>query len=187
MVITNSGKQLTPMELAEAVRRLTGHGVDSKEIAARFGKSKGTIDNYALLSNAPRRVKDHINAERVNYGVALELLHAHGNWEKALDVIDSNLKVAQENAIQKAKSKAGDASNEINEQEAAKGAKVTRGLLKTTSTKLDSYKEVMRLVTKFDTGLHTVHDAEYETMTLLKDIVYNKITFKQLTDKFFAE
>jgi hypothetical protein len=187
MMNTNTGKENTPMEFAEAVRRLIEMGEEKLVIAKTFAKSPGTIDNYYKLSQAPRRIKDHIREHRVNYGVVLELLNAHTEWEKVLDVIDSNLKVAQENAIQKAKSKAGDASNEINEQEVAKGAKVTRGLLKTTSTKLDSFKEVMRLVTKFDSGEHTVHDDQYETMTLLKDIVYNKITFQQLTDKFFAE
>ena len=185
MINTNTGKANTPMEFAEAVRRLVEEGEEKAVIAKSFAKSIGTIENYYKLSQAPRRVKDHIRAQTVNYGVCLELLNAHGNWEKVLDVIDSNLKVAQEMAIEKAKTRAGDASSVVDEVRASAGAKVTRGLLKTTSSKLDSFKELQRLVVKYDSGIVKVPDNQMETMKLLQNIVYNRINYSELADIFF--
>lgn len=55
MFITNDGKHLNPLEMAEGIKRLLNYGWKEKEIAAKLSKSEGYIRKLNSLNSAPKK------------------------------------------------------------------------------------------------------------------------------------
>lgn len=73
MVVTNDGKPLTPLELAEAVKRLLNLGWEAKKIAGKFGKSIVYINKLILLNSTPEALKKEIKVGRISSTFAIQL------------------------------------------------------------------------------------------------------------------
>ncbi len=158
MVITNSGKELNPVELSEAVRRLVGYGHKLKEIAAKFGKPTPFVKNLELFAAAPRRIKEMVKNNTVSYTLVLNILKNAPDFNEAIAQIESALKLAKEaKAV-----KAGVAIEDINETDLK--VKVTKRSLDKATNKLNSYIELQR-------ALSDIKSVPTDK-TLTKDVVY---------------
>lgn len=171
MVITNSGKELNPVELAEAVRRLIGYGHKAKEIAVKFGKPTPFVKNLELFSAAPRRIKEMVKNNTVSYTLVLQILKNAPDFNEAISQIESALKVAKENkAI-----KNGITIDDDNDLR----VKVTKRSLDKATNKLNSYIELQRALGELD-GKYLINPSNHHFYALLLELNQNKITKKQI-------
>lgn len=83
VAMTKTGKELSPIELATACRRLQGLGVEDKEIAARLGISTRYLANMYVLLSASRKVLGMVAAGKVSATTAIEELRAKGTGATA--------------------------------------------------------------------------------------------------------
>lgn len=90
MVVTNTGKPLTAIELSEAVRRLEALGYKAKEIATKFGMKPKAIRNLSLLASAPLEFRKLLEENKLKYTVALKFIK---NCEDFNDMM-SKVKIA---------------------------------------------------------------------------------------------
>lgn len=100
VAMTKTGKELSPIELATACRRLQGLGVEDKEIATRLGISTRYLANMYVLLSAPRKVLGMVAAGKVSATTAIEELRAKGKGAT------ESLTAAVETAEKKGKTKA---------------------------------------------------------------------------------
>lgn len=100
VAMTKTGKELSPIELATACRRLQGLGVEDKEIATRLGISTRYLANMYVLLSAPRKVLGMVAAGKVSATTAIEELRAKGKGAA------ESLTAAVETAEKKGKTKA---------------------------------------------------------------------------------
>lgn len=75
---SNSGKPLSPFEMAVVAKRLMRFNWGEKEIAARMGVSITTVKNYLALMEAPREVRQMVADEEVGLHTALDSLRTLG-------------------------------------------------------------------------------------------------------------
>lgn len=74
MVVTNSGKPLSPLEMAEAVRRMLQYGYSNKDVAAKFGFPRHLVKNLEVLGLAPKRLRDLVHEKKVSYSLIVQIL-----------------------------------------------------------------------------------------------------------------
>lgn len=80
LVISNSGKPLTPLAIAEVVRRLMAFGWDTVKIAQRLGwKSAATVDQYVTLLGATPDVQQMIRSGEVAASTAAKVVKKEGS------------------------------------------------------------------------------------------------------------
>jgi len=80
LVISNSGKSLTPLAIAEVVRRLMAFGWDAAKIAQRLGwKSAATVDQYTTLLGAAPDVQEMVRSGAVAASTAAKVVKKEGN------------------------------------------------------------------------------------------------------------
>lgn len=96
----NSGKPLTPFEVAAVCKRLIAFGWDEKTIAGRLGLGVGYVKGLLDLAAAPKAVRDMVAKGKVSASLAMEALKTHGNKAAA------ELKDALNTAEAKGKTKA---------------------------------------------------------------------------------
>ena len=67
LVTLNQGEPLTPLEVAEVVRRLLGYGWDRSQIARRLGfKAVQTVSNYEEMLSLPHEVREAVREGTVS-------------------------------------------------------------------------------------------------------------------------
>lgn len=175
MVITNSGKELNPVELAEAVRRLIAYGHKPKEISAKFGKPLPFVKNLELFSTAPKRIKELVKNNKVSYSLVLQLLRECPDYNAAILKIEAALKVAKENrAI-----KSGIDVSEIDE-EIDLGEKITKRSLDKATNRIDSFKELQRAIDDIGENVTPVMENKSEFYNMLIDICKNRISKREI-------
>lgn len=74
LVTGNSGRPLTPIEMAIVVKRLQGFGLDTKTIANRLGYGKKYIEDLLTLLSAPAAVRKLVEQGKVSATLALSEL-----------------------------------------------------------------------------------------------------------------
>jgi ParB family chromosome partitioning protein len=79
LVVSNSGKPLSPMEKAAVAKRLTGFGLDEKTIAGRFGVTAGYIKDLLMLMGAPKKIRDLVEDGKVSAANAVAAMKKHGD------------------------------------------------------------------------------------------------------------
>jgi ParB-like chromosome segregation protein Spo0J len=80
LVTSNSGKALTPLAIAEVVRRLLAFGWTNEAIAKRLGwKSVATVDNAVTLLGASPDVKEMVRSGAVSASTASKVVKKEGN------------------------------------------------------------------------------------------------------------
>lgn len=80
LVISNSGKALTPLAVAEVVRRLMAFGWDVATIAKRLGwKSAATVEQYITLLGADAEVQNMVRSGAVAASTAAKVVKKEGS------------------------------------------------------------------------------------------------------------
>jgi ParB-like chromosome segregation protein Spo0J len=80
LVISNSGKSLTPLAVAEVVRRLLAFGWDKEKIAARLGwKSAANVEHYTTILGADSDVHQMIRSGAVAASTAAKVVKKEGS------------------------------------------------------------------------------------------------------------
>lgn len=168
MVITNEGKQLNPVELAEAVRRLIGLGHDPKEIAARFGKPVWWVKNLDTFSAAPKRIRDMVINGNISYSTVLRTLKENQDYNKAMEIIEKAYSTAVKTKQEKIS--AGDGLEDIKMPK----IRIARIEINEASNKLDSFKELVRVVNNQENSPKEL--TNLELYDVLRKIVRNKLS-----------
>lgn len=92
MVLLNDGKPLTPIEEAEAYRRLLELGHTEGHIVDKVGKSAAHVNNLIKLINAPEEIKNLVHKGTISATLAVDVLRKY-KGEDAVKIIQE----AQEN------------------------------------------------------------------------------------------
>ena len=78
LVTANSGKPLSPFEVATVCKRLQGYGYDAKTIAQKLGYTREHINNLFDLLAAPKAVRDMVTEGKVSATLAVQTVRKHG-------------------------------------------------------------------------------------------------------------
>lgn len=78
LVTANSGKPLSPFEVATVCKRLQGYGYDAKTIAQKLGYTREYINNLFDLLAAPKAVRDMVTEGKVSATLAVQTVRKHG-------------------------------------------------------------------------------------------------------------
>ena len=74
LVVSNTGKPLSPFEVGLVCKRLVDYGWEEKTIAKRLGFSGKYVNDLLSLLSAPKAVRDLVIAGRVSATLAIEEL-----------------------------------------------------------------------------------------------------------------
>lgn len=77
LVVSNTGKPLTPYETGVVVKRLQGFGWDSEKVAERLQLSVQYVDQLLTLMGAPLEIRRMVQAGQVSAAIAVEMLRKH--------------------------------------------------------------------------------------------------------------
>lgn len=84
--VGNDGEPITVLEQAILCQRLTAFGWEPSQIAARLGYQSKHVTNLLSLAGAPKKVRDHVAADRISASMVIQLLAQYGT--KAPDMIE---------------------------------------------------------------------------------------------------
>lgn len=173
MITTNSGKQLSPVEMAEAVRRLIAYNHSVKDIAKGFGKPILFIQNLELLASAPKRVRDMVADKKISYSLVIQVMKETADFNEAIKIIEAAAGVAiNEKVIKK---------NISASPEVPLSAKITKRHIAKAGNKHNSIKEAKTL-------LKDNPDREpnnQEVFIFLKKLVNNELSAAELEKILF--
>lgn len=93
LVVSNSGKPLSPIEKAAVCKRLIGFGMDEKTIAKRLGMTTGYVFDLLTLIGSPRELRKLVESGSISAANATRTVKKHG--EKATAVIVQSLDTAK--------------------------------------------------------------------------------------------
>lgn len=74
MAQSNDGRALTPIALAELVKRLLSYNPDKNLAAARIGKTVRYVDNLLVLAGAPKSVRDAVASDKIAAAEAVKIV-----------------------------------------------------------------------------------------------------------------
>lgn len=172
MVTANSGKELSPIEMAEAVRRLQSYGHTIKEIAKKFGKNNELVSNLSLFASAPKRLRDLVAGNKVSYTLVTKLLRETKDFNVAMERIEKALAISKSEAKQK---------NEIDpdtDTSEPLDYKATKKHLHLATNQVDSAKELKMAIREIkEKGLKVVDSRLFE---YLEKIAENRITAAEI-------
>lgn len=175
-ITTNSGKEFTPVETAETLRRLqTVCGYKTKDLAALLGKSQRYVQNLLLLAGAPKRIRDMVSNKQISYTLVLDIFKQSIDFNDACSKIEASIGVAKS-----APKKSGDESEE---DSGDSGTKITKKHLNTAINKVDSFKELQMVLRANIDNAKTPNNSEL--YSFIKRIVENKLTRSQIEKELF--
>lgn len=161
MIITNSGKPLSALEMSEAVSRLRSYGHTIKEIAAKFGRPVSFMYSLELLGSAPKRIRDVIEQDKMNYSLVIEILKKTPDFNEAMVLIEKSLNIAQETTT-------------------GKKVKATKAHVNIATNTINSFIELQRAMKYLNEN--PVPLKNIDTFEFLKKIVSNGLTKKDILD-----
>ena len=179
MVVTNSGKPLSPIEMAEAVRRLINYGYSAKDVAIKFGKSTHLVRNLELLASAPKRLRDLVAQNRISYWHVLDILKESPDFNEATKKIEEALSLSIKEIKQKRKSsneegteeESFDVSEEVH-------AKISKRHINEVRNIVDSVKELRSVFKKqIDKPSEVLYP---ELVSFAKRLLNNELTANQI-------
>lgn len=179
MVVSNTGRPLKVIELAEAVRRMIGYGNKPKDIAKKWGKTLHQVNNLHLLSNAPKQLRDMVSSGVLSGSLVLSTFKEYQDFNKATEVLMAAANVAQS----KAKAKGGNAISEEGGKE--KTIKITKKHLDEATNKVDSARELQRVINKHEANPMTV--ANEELLLFAKKIAHNRVIGSDIEEILFTK
>lgn len=93
IIDSQEGKKLTPLELANGYKRLTGFRMTPEAIADRFSKTRQHVEQLLTLANANADVHALVQDGYVSAALAIETIRKHG--EGAGDFLSEQLEKAK--------------------------------------------------------------------------------------------
>lgn len=182
MVVTNSGKPLSPIEMAEAVRRLINYGYSAKDVATKFGKNVHFIRNLELLASAPKRMRDLVSQNKVSYSLVLNLLKDSPDFNEASNKIEEALSLSIKENRFKNKTEIIDSEEdfEVNEEV---HAKISKRHLNEVRNVIDSFKELRSVLKKQIDNPKIVGNPEL--FSFIKKLANNELTIKDIENLIF--
>lgn len=94
LVVSNSGKPLTPIEKGAVIKRLTGYGMDEAVIAKRLGVTTGYVKDLLLLMGAPKSIRKAVEDGVISAANAVAMMKKHGDG--AAEAIEGAVEAAEE-------------------------------------------------------------------------------------------
>lgn len=88
MFVMNDGKNLTPLEQAEGIRRLQNWGYTDTDIAKKIGRSQPYVSKLSSLNSAPKKMRTLIEKGVIAASFAIEII-AKGEVDKFLEDVES--------------------------------------------------------------------------------------------------
>lgn len=193
MVVTNTGKALSPLELSEAVKRMLAL-VDEKgekkfkvkDVASRFGMNVGAVKNFEMLATAPKRIRDLIAANKVKYTVALEFLKQSADFNEAVEKIEEALGHAvAKKASASAYNDDSVTQTELSDNKDFEDVRITRAELNKSMNKNDSMIELRKVFKKqidFPSEI-----ANPELHSFAKKLMENRLTASDIDKLLFIQ
>jgi ParB family transcriptional regulator, chromosome partitioning protein len=109
-VRSNTGRRLTFFENAIVVRRLLKHGMSKAEIAKALGFTERAVEDFFIMIEAPKKVRDLVKMERVSGTEAVRILRKFKEPEKATEKLLDMVAKAEAKGKKKAtREESGDA------------------------------------------------------------------------------
>lgn len=94
LVVSNSGKPLTPLEKALVCKKLTDHhGMSASEIGRRLNFSGQYVGELLKLVSAPKKIRSMVESGQISAANAVAAVEKHGN--KAAEFIEQKLTTAK--------------------------------------------------------------------------------------------
>jgi ParB/RepB/Spo0J family partition protein len=88
MVLSNGGKEFTPLELAIIVKRYVNWNWELKDIAKRLGMDKTYPPRLLRLANAPKKFQNMVQRGTISATTAMKILTKDGAAEEFLESYD---------------------------------------------------------------------------------------------------
>ncbi|WKL67253.1 hypothetical protein Q1Z72_00830 [Pseudomonas qingdaonensis] len=106
MIKTSEGKPLTPLQLAEGYKRLSGQHWPEEQIAERMGRSQAHVERHLMLANADESIKLMVKEDKVSATVAMDVIRAcRANGSDPLQTLQAMLTEASSKGRQRATAK----------------------------------------------------------------------------------
>jgi ParB/RepB/Spo0J family partition protein len=170
--LMNDGKNLTPLEQAEGVRRLLAYGYTEKEIAGKLAKSEGYIRKLNSLNTAPKKFIKLIEDGIISATLAIQII-AEGKVDETLNRAkgeDPTLISESDNA----EMHQGNDGSEIKDVQPSAGTKLTKKDLQTQN----SVKEFKKFMKKADENLMSedvLYIYQFTTKLMKDELSYDEI------------
>lgn len=161
MIISNDGKNLNPVEEAEAITRLSNLGLTDKEISQKTGRNIVTISGLKSIASAPTKVKRMIESGQIAATEVLQIVRKEKDASKVVEVI--------ERAVESAK--------------ASGKKKATAKDLKKASGKHSSVSDLKKLIKVY--GEVPVRDAKSLEFALA--VLNGDISYEEMEARFFTK
>lgn len=100
MINSSQGRNLNPVERAEAYGRLSVFNLTKEEIAEAFNVSVPSVIHHLAVSELASEVKEYISNGKIAADYALELSRKH-TTEQIINIIDGTLKKGKKKATRK--------------------------------------------------------------------------------------
>jgi ParB/RepB/Spo0J family partition protein len=179
-LLTNAGKELTPLEKANVVKKLVTEKMTVKAIAAALGGvSSVYITNLSKLADAPDKVKKHIRDGNVSATLVIGYLkNKDCNIEELVTEIEKNLE-PDEGLFKGKKKKKKQAA--VTKKNLNKKKKDTEGSddEEDTGNSMKTFKRYM----KQNTGIFATPEKQ-ATFEFVSDLVNNKVTYTDMVKYF---
>lgn len=95
LIQSNSGRPLSPFEVAVVCKRLVGYGWEHGQIASRVGITETYLDGLLQIMAAPMAIRQMIQDGRVSVATALDALRRYGaDAVEKLQVAEASAKAA---------------------------------------------------------------------------------------------
>lgn len=183
MVITNSGKPLSPLELSDAVHRLVVLGYKPKEVAAKFGMEVHAVRNLDLLGSAPKRIRDLISKNKLSYTVALDFIKTSADFNDAIDKIERAFSIVAGEKRVKVQTSGHEQIEDIDEPEV--NSPITRRHLDSVNNKVDSLMELKKVFKKHIDSPMDIKNQEL--FSFCKKLSENKLMAADITKLLFQQ
>jgi ParB/RepB/Spo0J family partition protein len=96
IILSNDGKQLTPLELGETYRKLMQFGFNYTEIAKKIGKTIKHVSDMVSVAESSKEVKDIIKGGGISASLVAEVKAKIKNDEEAEDIIKTVSSIKKE-------------------------------------------------------------------------------------------
>lgn len=113
----NEGEKLTPIELAEVIKRFIGMGLKKPEIARMTSWSASYIDKLDFLSNMPHAVKVMVQDEKISVDVAMAAVKKYKEGPALMAYLEGVIAKAEGKKVTTSIAKAHDAAQGETESE----------------------------------------------------------------------
>jgi ParB-like chromosome segregation protein Spo0J len=180
MVVANSGRQLNPLELSEAVRRLrVVSGWSAKDIAVKFSMPIYAIKNLELLGSAPKRFRDMIANGTISSSVAMRCLRTTKDYNDAIETLEKAAGIAKVSAKQQTPA----SDSEDGEDKTEPTTRITNKHLNDAINKVDFAFELKQV---FKRQLDNQKEVKNQVLfSFCKKLVEGKITASDIERELF--